>query len=96
MGPPSFRDTVLRLPGLRVTVGPACVGCGTCVDVCHVRAIAVENGHVRIGDQCKGCGRCATVCPTGAITLRLADDVDVVGDLLAHVEQRVHIGLTET
>ncbi len=91
MGPPSFWDTVVRLPGLTVTVGPECVGCGKCVEVCHVRAIAVDNGHARIAEQCKGCGRCAAVCPTGAITLHLADDVDVVGDLLAHVERDTRI-----
>ena len=93
LGPPAFWDTVVRLPGLTVSVGLDCVGCGTCVDVCPVRAISLNNGSARIGEQCKGCGRCVDVCPTGAITLRVADGVDVLGDLLVRIEQQTDIGL---
>jgi ferredoxin len=93
LGPPVFWDTVLRLPGLTVTVGPACTGCGACVDVCHVRAITLDNDRAQIGERCKGCGRCVDACPNGAISLHLADDVDVLGHLLAWVERRTDIGL---
>ncbi len=93
LGPPSFGETVVRLPGLRVTVGPECVACGQCVEVCHVRAISLHNGRAHISDQCKGCGRCAAVCPTGAITLHLAEDVDVRGSFIAGIDQLTDIGL---
>jgi ferredoxin len=94
LGPPTFWDTVVRLPGLTVTVGPECVGCGACADVCYVRAISLNNGRAHIGEQCKGCGRCASVCPTGAITLSVADDVDVLGRLLARIKRCTDIGPT--
>ena len=93
LGPPAFWDTVVRLPGLVVAVGPECVGCGACVDACHVRAISLDDGQAHIGDHCKGCGRCAAMCPIGAITLHLAEDVDVLGHLLTQVEQRTNVGL---
>ena len=96
LGPRAFWDTVLRLPGLTVTVGSECVGCGTCVGVCHVRAIVLNGGWACISDLCKGCGRCADVCPQGAITLRVAGDVDVLGRLLARIERRTDIGLSKT
>lgn len=87
LGPSAFWDTVVRLPGLTVSVGPECVGCGACVDVCHVRAISVVDGQARILERCKGCGRCASVCPNGAITLRVTENVDMLNRLLARVER---------
>ncbi len=87
LGPPAFWGTVVRLPGLGVVVGDACLGCGACVQVCPVRAIVLEGG-----EQCKGCGRCAAACPNGAITLRVDEDVDVLGSLLARIERRTEIG----
>ena len=95
LGPPSFWDTVVRLPGLTLTVGRECVGCGDCVDVCHVQAISLDGSRARINERCKGCGRCVAVCPAGAITLRVAEDVDVVGSLLARIEQRTDIELAD-
>lgn len=91
-GPPAFWDTVVRLPGLTVTVGPDCVGCGKCIEMCYVQAISLSDGKARIGPTCKGCGRCAAACPRGAITLRLDDQVDVLGRLVAGIEQRTRIG----
>jgi ferredoxin len=91
LGPPAFWDTVVRLPGLAVEVGEGCVGCGTCVEVCPVRAISVEDGRARIGEACKGCGRCAAACPSEAITLRVDESTDVVGNLFARIERRTEI-----
>jgi ferredoxin len=93
LGPPAFWDTVLRLPGLTVSVGPACVGCGTCASVCHVRAISLDGGRAHVGDLCKGCGRCAAECPNGAITLQMTDGTDTLDWLLTQIEQRTSIGL---
>jgi UDP-glucose 4-epimerase len=68
-GPPAFWDTVERLPGLSVQVEEGCIGCGTCVDLCHVHAITLGNGEAHIGELCKGCGRCVEACPEGAIRM---------------------------
>jgi UDP-glucose 4-epimerase len=92
LGPPAFWDTVVRLPGLAVTVGAECTGCGLCVDVCHVEAIRLDDGLAQIGEACKGCGRCAAACPVAAIRLEVGEEVDVLGQLLARIEQRTDIG----
>jgi ferredoxin len=88
LGPPAFWDTIVRLPGLELTVGPDCTGCGQCAEACPIGAVVLENGRARIGDSCKGCGRCAALCPTNAITLRLDQSVDTYESLLARIEQR--------
>lgn len=46
-----------------------CSGCGTCVDICPMQAIAVKNGKAWIDqDMCVECGHCADVCPQNAIS----------------------------
>jgi UDP-glucose 4-epimerase len=94
LGPPAFWDTVVRLPGLNVTVSSTCTGCGLCLETCYVHAVAMENGRARIGERCKGCGRCAARCPEGAITLGLDGHEDVLARLLARIEARTDIGST--
>jgi UDP-glucose 4-epimerase len=91
-GPHEFGDSVLRLPGLRVEVGPACDGCGACLDLCHVGTIHLEEGRAVIDEACKGCGRCATACPQDAIRLHLDDGAHVMDHLFALVEERTAIG----
>jgi UDP-glucose 4-epimerase len=91
-GPPIFQETVHRLPGLSVTVGPECVGCGRCAETCLVGAIRVENGRASVAETCKGCGRCVVACPVGAIALHLDSQVDPVGQLIARMERRTEIG----
>lgn len=91
-GPPSFRETVVRLPGLEVSVGEGCTGCGACLDVCCVQAISLHGDRVSVDNRCKGCGRCVNVCPTGALALRMDDTVDVLGHMLTRIERRTRIG----
>jgi len=94
LGPPSFWDVVVRLPGLVVEINGTCRGCGACVEACYVNAISLchERAHV---DQelCKGCGRCLTACPSGAISLRLDEHVDTMGKLVQRISRRTNIGL---
>lgn len=87
-GPPAFRDTVVRLPGLSVVVGCLCTGCGVCMDLCHVGAISLQGGRATIGEGCKGCGRCATACPAGAIDLYLTEGGDAGHRLAEQLLQR--------
>jgi len=40
-----------------------CVGCGTCVSVCPVDAIAMQDGVPKLVGQCIACGMCYNNCP---------------------------------
>jgi len=71
---PKISDKVKRMPGVEVTVTEKCIGCGTCIDHCFVRAIDLQQGQAHIGENCKGCGRCADHCPQNAIQIRFTDD----------------------
>lgn len=63
---------VQKMPGLQVTVGEACIGCGTCSqEVCFADAITLGEGRATISPHCRGCGRCVRVCPQQAIVLSM-------------------------
>ena len=49
----------------------ACVGCGTCLEVCPQGVFALEGRTIRIADRdgCMECGACARNCPAGALTV---------------------------
>jgi NAD-dependent dihydropyrimidine dehydrogenase PreA subunit len=48
--------------------GARCTGCGACVDVCPVGAIALVDGKASVNEEsCMGCEACVDVCPEGAI-----------------------------
>jgi ferredoxin len=71
---PRIGAKVRAMPGVRVTVGEGCVGCGTCAEgVCFVEAIRLVDGRAVIGEGCRGCGRCAEVCPQGAIEVKMGN-----------------------
>jgi len=76
-GPDSLLKVVQPLPGLKVSVGPVCAGCGDCVSVCPVKAISLNHNGAEINTACKGCGICMNACPYGAIRM----DMDGVTDL---------------
>jgi len=51
-------------------VSKFCTGCGRCVDVCTVGAIALGENGIRIErDRCNGCGKCVDACYEGALKL---------------------------
>ncbi|MHA1804377.1 MAG: ATP-binding protein, partial [Promethearchaeota archaeon] len=51
-----------------------CIGCGSCVERCPVKAIElIESAHVD-REKCLGCGLCYSSCPEEAITLVLRED----------------------
>ena len=49
-----------------------CVACGTCVKVCPLQIIHIEQGvFAKINsDKCVGCGKCANACPASVINLK--------------------------
>ena len=65
---------VTRMPGVEVTVGEACIGCGDCLDTCFVNAIRLVDDRAQIIESCRGCGRCVEICPQGAIELQVNAD----------------------
>lgn len=49
-----------------------CVACGTCVKVCPLQIIHIEQGVFAEIDyeKCVGCGRCANICPASVIEIQ--------------------------
>lgn len=59
-----------------------CTGCGACIEVCPVGAIALVDGRAHVEEKtCTGCGVCLEVCPDDAIH-------PVVEGELVRVEER--------
>ena len=56
-----------------------CVGCGTCIDRCQVKAIFERDG-VSVVDRgrCIGCGLCVTGCPDGVAKLVRLPDAEMI------------------
>jgi len=51
-----------------------CDLCGSCIAVCPVDAISMDEFYVMIDkDRCTECGNCAIVCPARAISAELSD-----------------------
>ena len=46
-----------------------CNGCGTCIDICPMEAIKIENGKAVISEECTECGACVNQCPREALSL---------------------------
>lgn len=50
-------------------IGPGCVNCGQCMDVCPQHAINPGSEKIMVGEQCFGCGLCKTKCSENAIRI---------------------------
>jgi len=94
LGPSSFDDTIQRLPGLAVTIGENCSGCGVCHPGCPVQAIEALDDHSVINQTlCKGCGLCAAICPNNAPQLQMNESTHVVEILMERIRSRTEIGI---
>ncbi|MBW6514947.1 MAG: 4Fe-4S binding protein [Candidatus Syntrophosphaera sp.] len=46
-----------------------CIGCGACVDVCPVSALAMKDDKAECDESaCIDCGACIASCPVQAIS----------------------------
>jgi Na+-translocating ferredoxin:NAD+ oxidoreductase subunit B len=67
-----------------------CTLCGTCVELCQMEAIALEDDKLLIDlNRCIGCGVCVANCPSDALELKKRDEERVppetVEDLYSHI-----------
>ncbi|MFO8110869.1 MAG: 4Fe-4S binding protein [Desulfosalsimonadaceae bacterium] len=83
---------VTRMPGVRITVTDACVGCGVCTrGICFVEAIRLDGKQAVIDDdRCRGCGRCADACPNNAIWVEI-DRTDYIEAAIARISGVVDV-----
>ncbi|MBL7080809.1 hydrogenase iron-sulfur subunit, partial [Candidatus Bathyarchaeota archaeon] len=65
-------DGVVSASPERAYVDPeSCDGCGECVPVCPVNAIALSDGKAEVDPfTCNGCGGCVPACPREAIDFK--------------------------
>lgn len=79
-----------------------CTGCGNCVQVCPMAAVALEkqDGVLSLSEidplRCTGCGNCVVVCPVKAITLPGWDDAEILAQISAALRPRHAEGATTT
>jgi len=45
-----------------------CSGCKSCIDICPVEAISINNEKAEISNECVDCGSCVDECPNQAIS----------------------------
>jgi ferredoxin len=71
-----------------------CLGCGTCVERCHVNAISDQDGTAVVErERCIGCGLCVTGCPNDVAQLQLKPEEEIVpppADFAVWEEERLH------
>ncbi len=64
------RDVLMATYFLRETEETECIGCGNCLQACHVDAVVLEDSIAAVDqDWCIGCGVCVPRCPTGAAVI---------------------------
>ena len=88
---PSIAESVRRPEGLEVVVSDACVGCGTCSEICFSQSITIRNEKAVISDTCIGCGRCIPLCPQKAIRVSIASPESFQDDLIRKISSLVQV-----
>jgi ferredoxin len=78
---------IARMPGVEITIGDECTGCGSCVEGCMFKGIAIEDDRAVVNERCRICGRCADSCPVGAIHIRVVAD-DYVQKAISDISGR--------
>jgi heterodisulfide reductase subunit A-like polyferredoxin len=83
---PNLEKAYRRLPGIEIIVDTErCTGCGLCVENCFVADLKIRDGHAVVGAQCKGCGRCVEICPEQAMSLSLANEKELIRQIMERI-----------
>jgi len=74
MGKPMFSASSGHIAGVNEEL---CEECGTCVDICFMKAVSMNEGETAVieKDRCIGCGLCASHCPEEAISMNPRESV---------------------
>jgi len=81
------RDTIETNPQVALVNERTCIGCGKCIEVLSVWAIAWKElrGGIKKADVlpsvCQGCGLCNATCPPKAIQLQHATDDQILAEV---------------
>lgn len=85
------RDMLMATYFLRETDEDECTGCETCVDICPVAAVKIEDGVARVDTEwCIGCGVCVPRCPSDAIKLVEKEKKPVRAASFAELHTRIN------
>lgn len=65
------RDVLMDVYFIRETDVAACIGCGSCEEICPVDAVSMVDEKASVEMYwCIGCGVCAVSCPSEAISIK--------------------------
>lgn len=53
----------------KLKVSDACIGCGSCVKICPMGNLSIQDGKAVSAGRCTMCYRCVSTCPKQALTL---------------------------
>lgn len=72
-----LKETPVQTPNnfRGITAEDSCIGCGTCVTVCPMENIVLEDGKALIGEKCATCLACFHWCPVEAIYMSKQENI---------------------
>jgi ferredoxin len=74
-----IENSVARAGYYAVIDPDECLGCGTCIERCQVRAISDQDGvSVVDRERCIGCGLCVTGCPNDVARLQRRPEAEII------------------
>ena len=80
--------TLIPSPFIPVIDEGECTACGSCIDMCPVKALKLEDVAKVDVNTCIGCGVCVTHCDPKAIKLvRRTGQVAVADEVKSHVDK---------
>ncbi|MEM3898768.1 MAG: 4Fe-4S binding protein, partial [Candidatus Bathyarchaeia archaeon] len=75
-------EYVTTSPEKAFVIVDLCNGCGECVKICPVTAIAMQEGKAKIDPfQCTGCGACIPICPREAIDFKNSTSKQIIATI---------------